>query len=77
MEKKEKQINEKEQLLPELLTTIKNKAWKVHVEMRVNEFLSSVCKMRKIKATTEIEQEHMTHIYLNYRLIAWPEQARG
>lgn len=60
--KKEKQINEKEQLLPKLLTTIKNKDWKDHVEMRVNEFLSSVCKMRKIKATTEIEQEHDTHL---------------
>lgn len=75
--KKGKQINKKEQQLPELLRTIKNNAWKVDVEMRINEFLSSGSKKRKTKTTKEIEKAHRTHIYQNYRLIAWPELARG
>lgn len=75
--KKGKQINKKEQQLPELLKTIKNNAWKVDVEMRINEFLSSGSKKRKTKTTKEIEKAHRTHIYQNYRLIAWPELARG
>lgn len=68
--KKGKQINKKEQQIPELLKTIKNKARKVDVEIRINEFLPSGSKKRKTKTTKEIEKAHRTHIYQNYRLIA-------